>query len=391
MLATQVVVQFIGKTNRLWPQGLAGGRVTNSFHEKTLHEQKIILQSFPNNPKQEGTLLPGTHRWPFQFLLSSQLVETIEDQMGQVFYYVTATVHRVGVGATKLRSRCDILLLRTPHGSDTADNSLPTTSVTSERKMDICDTNICIEKSSVAGGTQLPISLTISPNTKHVYIESMTVILHEKKIYRLPETQARRSEVYDYKVALYSVHSAADPDLRSSGPSLKPQDIKRAFNIKNAHISLNEGPFQYRLIFSLPDCFRLNHSTTYHEIDIRHTLKIHIELSSPVPHSTDAVRTDICLETPITILDCRLKDDYNKLPSYEEAVLYDTSVDQEDVSKSTGFLFVLVIWNTKRSGTVLVVIGSNLEQNNDSLHWPPQARLFLLLLLMNQLTKNNCK
>ncbi|OBZ87887.1 putative arrestin-related trafficking adapter C2D10.04 [Choanephora cucurbitarum] len=332
---SQVVVQFIGKTTRLWPEGLAGGRLTNSFHERTIHEQDVILQSFPENPKQEGVLPAGTHRWPFQFLLSSYLAETIEDQMGQVFYYIVATVHRVGVGATKLRSRYDVLLLRTPNWSDNAlaGNSLPTTSITSERQLDICDANICIEKSIVAGGAQLPISFCISPNMKHVFIESMTVILREKKVYRMPELHARRSESYDYKVTLHSICEPSSSSLESgSKPAMSLKDLKKALGLKNAHISLNENPFQHRIIFNLPGCMRLNHSTTYSEIDIQHTLKVHIELSSPFDaNSNDTAKTDICFETPFTVLDCRLKEDCSALPTYEQAMLDDSAVDHQDL------------------------------------------------------------
>ncbi|KAI8353380.1 hypothetical protein BD560DRAFT_408412 [Blakeslea trispora] len=332
---TQVVVQFIGKTTRLWPEGLAGGRLTNSFHERTIHEQELILQSFPENSKQEGVLPTGTHRWPFRFLLSSELAETIEDQMGQVFYYIVATVHRVGVGATKLRSRYDMLLLRTPNWSDNAltGNSLPTTSITSERQLDICDANICIEKSIVAGGAQLPISFCISPNVKNVFIESMTVILREKKVYRMPELHARRSESYDYKVTLHSICEPTNSSLEPYNATLSLKDLKKVLGLKNAHISLNDGPFQHRIIFNLPGCMRLNHSTTYSEIDIQHTLKVHIELSSPFDaNSNDHAKTDLCFETPFTVLDCRLKEDCGALPTYEQAMLHDSTVDQADLS-----------------------------------------------------------
>jgi hypothetical protein len=327
-----------------------GARGTKLYHEKIIHEQNIILQSFPENPKLEGILAPGVHRWPFQFLLSNQLIETIEDEMAKVFYYVSATIHRVGMGATKLRSRRDILLLRTPTWSDNAltANSLPTTSITSDRKMEVCDATICIEKSHASSGTQLPISISLSPNIKHVFIESISVILTEKRVYRLPEFQARRVELHDFKVPLSSVSCMIDPDLTTHGliSQLSLKEMRRALGVKNAHIPLDEGPFQHRLIFQIPNCVHLNHSSTFSEIDIRHLLKIHIELTSPAgtnnssdPASIDVARTHIRLETPITILDCRLKEDYNALPTYEEALLVDPILDDKELSESkpTGF------------------------------------------------------
>jgi hypothetical protein len=324
-----------------------GARGTKLYHEKTIHEQNIVLQSFSaENSKGEGTLQPGLHRWHFQFLLSNQLVETIEDEMGKVFYYVQATVHRTGMGTTKVRARRDILLLRTPNWSDSAltANSLPTTSITSERRMDVCDATICIENSNVSSGTQFPIALSLSPNIKHVFIESISVILTEKRVYKLPEFHAKRVELHDFKVTLSSVTSLVDPALTDTyglTSQLSLKEMRRALGVKNAHIPLDQGSFQHRLNFILPNCVHLNHTSTFSEIDIRHCLKIHIELTSPGSDDTDEVaRTHIRLETPITILDCRLKEDYNALPTYEEALLLDPIIDDHDhpdTKKPTGF------------------------------------------------------
>ncbi|ORE03147.1 hypothetical protein BCV72DRAFT_233523 [Rhizopus microsporus var. microsporus] len=338
-LASQVVIRFVGKSYMLWPEGI-GSRGSKVYHEKIIHEQNVILQSFPENPKSEGVLDAGLHRWPFQFLISNQLVETIEDELGKVFYYLTATIHRVGVAATKLRARRDILLLRTPHWSDAAltANSLPSTSITSERRLDVCDASICIEKSSCSSGTQFPISISISPNIKHVCIESISVLLTEKRVYKLPEFQARRVELHDFKVTLSSVTSLIDPTLTHGIVSqLSLKEIHRALGVKNAHISLDDGPFQNRLIFTLPSCVHLSHDSTYSEIHISHTLKIHIELTSPAFDGQDTARTHIRLDTPITILDCRLKEDYNTLPTYEEAVLSPLIDEEDEPCKPSGF------------------------------------------------------
>ncbi|CAO3633984.1 unnamed protein product [Mucor hiemalis] len=338
IMASKVQIKFVGKSHMLWPEGI-GARGTKLYHEKTLHEQNIILQSFPENSKGEGVLAPGLHRWSFQFLLSNQLIETIEDEMAKVFYYVQASIHRVGMGTSNLRARKDILLLRTPHWSDSAltANSLPSNSIISERKMEVCDATICIEKAHVSSGTQFPISISLSPNIKHVFIESISVILTEKRAYRLPEFQARRVELHDFKVSLSDVTSLVDPALTHGlVPQLSLKEMRRALGVKNAHIPLDEGPFQHRLLFLLPNCVHLNHTSTFSEIDIRHCLKIHIELSTP---ATDEVgRTHIRLETPITILDCRLKEDYNTLPTYEEALVNDPVIDEHpDTKKPAGF------------------------------------------------------
>lgn len=262
--------------------------------------------------------------------------------MAKVFYYVQATIHRSGMGLPNLRARRDILLLRTPNWSDSAlaGNSLPTTSIISERRLDVCDAMICIEKSNVSSGTQFPISISLTPNIKHVFIESISVVLTEKRVYRLPEFQARRVELHGFKVTLASVTSLVDPALTSTHglvTQFSLKEMRRALGVKNAHIPLDMGPFQHRLNFTLPNCVHLNHTSTFSEIDISHSLKIHIELTSL--KNGDSSKTHIRLETPITILDCRLKEDYNALPTYEAAVLSDPVIDEKDQDSNnpTGF------------------------------------------------------
>lgn len=293
-----------------------GSRKGKHYHEKVLHKQELTLASFPEN---NNTLDAGVHRWAFQFIVSNSLVETIEDEMSKVFYYLTATVHRVGKSITNPKCRRDILLLRIPDWSndDLIANNLPATSITSDRRLPTCDVHLCIDKSSASAGTPFPISIKISPNIKHLFLESISVILSEKKIYQLPEFQAKRIEYNDYKVSLVSSACLVDPTLNPFDTCFDLKEINRILHVKNAHIPLDEQPFLYRLIFTLPNCVHMIHSSSFSELTIRHTLNIKIGLSSETHESPIRIH----FETPVTILDCRLKGDFNKLPTYEEAAL----------------------------------------------------------------------
>ncbi|CAO3590909.1 unnamed protein product [Absidia cylindrospora] len=121
-------------------------------------------------------------------------------------------------------------------------------------------------------------------------------------------------------------------------------NLRRSLTTKNAHIPLTATPFQYRFVFTLPNCVHLNHTTTYNEMHFAHFLKINIEISFPQEHEHDQdnndtkvedgkkgiLRTSVHLDTPITILDCRLKEDYATLPSYD-ASQHDSTVDSDDM------------------------------------------------------------
>lgn len=357
MSATQVVVKLVGKSHMLWPEGL-GPRGTKVYHEKTVLDQNLILDCRP----EDDQLLPaGLNRWPFEFLIPNSMVETIEDEMAQLYYFVSATVQRPGMGTPNLRCRRNILLLRTLAPSDDAltSHALPTTSIVAERRTEACDASIYIEKSIVSSGTQFPISIVLSTQMKNVKLESMNVVLTEKRVYRVPEYNAKRAELHDFKLQLTSVNSMADTEqmrqamVEDSDISL--QEIRRALSAKNAHIALGSTPFQYKFMFNLPNCQTMNHTTYFKEMNFLHHLKIDIELSVPTSRasspdpsteggsSSSAVtteRTHIHLETPITILDCRLKEDYTTLPTYQES-MSDTAVDEEDtddvLQKRAGF------------------------------------------------------
>ncbi|KAG2236217.1 hypothetical protein BDF21DRAFT_426743 [Thamnidium elegans] len=354
MTACQVLVKLVGKSNMLWPEGL-GHRGSKIYHEKTILDQNIILDSRP----EDNQMLPaGLHRWPFEFLIPNRMVETIEDEMAQVYYFISATVQRPGMGTPNLRCRRNILLLRTlaPSDDSLTSHALPTTSIVAERRTPACDATIYIEKSIVSSGTQFPISIMLSTQMKNVSLESMNIVLTEKRVYEVPEYNARRAELHDFKLQLASVVNTADSEQMRQAmvPSAEvpANQIRRALNAKNAHIPLGITPFQYKFMFTLPNCLTMNHTTYFKEMNFLHHLKIDIELSvpstgtrPPSPYSSDEgtgtmERTHIHLETPITILDCRLKEDYTTLPTYQES-MSDTTIDEEDaddvLKKRTGF------------------------------------------------------
>ncbi|KAI8092977.1 uncharacterized protein BX664DRAFT_313075 [Halteromyces radiatus] len=385
---SSVVIKLIGKSFTLWMEGIGSGRATRYSYEKKIHEQDLVLQTWlpttppplisksssgssfkstlannikggssstslkitnddnnndNNNSNISGILSPGLHRWPFEFFLSNKLVETIEDETGKVFYYLTATVHRSSGMKSKIKCRRNILVLRTPHADAILTaNSLPTTSIISDRRYPACDATICVEKSMASSGTQFPIDLTLVPNMKNVFLESISVLICERRVYRLPEFDARRGEMYDFKMPLLSITNLSDrttwalpstddhddddnndENRTNQQETTLDQKVRSALFTKNAHVPLNGDPFQFRFIFNMPNCIDLNHSSTFSEIDIRHFLKLSIDIRSPEGPLT------IRLDTNITVLDCRLKEDYAALPTYE-AALSDVTVDMED-------------------------------------------------------------
>lgn len=374
MTACQVKITLTGKSNMIWPEGLGHLTSTKIYHEKTILDQNIILDSRPD----DNQILPaGLNRWPFEFLIPNGMVETIEDEMAQVYYYVSATVQRPGLGTPNLKCRRNILLLRTLAPSDEAltTHALPTTSIVAERRTEACDATIYIEKSIVSSGTQFPISIVLSTQMKNVQLQSMNIVLTEKRSYQVPEYQAKRAELVDFKLQLASVNDMADIEQMKQAmvptSDIPLSQIRRALTAKNARIPLGSTPFQYKFLFTLPNCLSINHTTYFKEMNFLHHLKIDIELSVPCSASSSGTgqdgdydmngnaieRTHIHLETPITLLDCRLKEDFTTLPTYQES-MSDTAVDEDDeddvLKKRAGFFICPCYVDYKKKSTIKV-------------------------------------
>jgi hypothetical protein len=278
------------------------------------------------------------HKYPFEFLMSNKLVETIEDEFAKVTYYLTASVERSGFGS-KIKSRKDILLLRTEWNDQAlTNNALRDTSVNIERHLKSCDAYIQLEKTTASSGTDIAVDLTLSPLMKTVHLESLSAVLSERRAYRLPEYQARRHELTDQDLNLKRIIDISEFAATGEEQTVTESDLRRALSSYSAQIPLSGSAFQRRLIFTLPNCIRTNHSTTFFEIDFKHWLKLDIIISRPPTAEELAATTEeknivfdrIRLDIPMTILDCRLKEDFGTLPTYQSAVM-DYKLDDDDI------------------------------------------------------------
>jgi hypothetical protein len=351
-----------------------GPRGTKLYHEKTIHEQNIILSTETLN------LPSGLHKWPFEFLMSNKLVETIEDEFAKISYYLTASVERLGFGSSKIKCRKDILLLRTEWNDQAlTNNALRDSSVNIERHLKSCDAFIQLEKTTASSGTDIAVDLTLSPLVKNAHLESISAVLSERRVYRLPEFQARRNEFTDQDLHLKRTFDISEFSTEDEEQTVTEGDLRRALSSYYAQVPLSGTPFQQRLIFTLPNCVRTNHSTTFHEIDFRHWLKLDIAISRPPNDeelSTAAVEKQfvfdrIRLDIPMTILDCRLKEDFGTLPTYQAAI-QDYKLDDDTEIK--GFqcpCFVAFRKTQKKCANPLHIPGSYHIQEDYPAHSPP--------------------
>ncbi|ORX47158.1 hypothetical protein DM01DRAFT_1339179 [Hesseltinella vesiculosa] len=293
--------------------GIQTGRMTRYSYEKKIHDQHITLVHEPvhqDGKPTKTTFAPGLHKFPFEFVIPNSVTETIEDETGKVFYTLTAALHRASGLTNKIKARRNVLVLRTPSDMDLTNNGFASASIVTERHTEACDAVLMLEKTTASSGTAFPIDVNLHARTKHVYLESMSALLSERRIYRLPEFNTQRGDMFSYRLPLHTITNQASPEADAD----LDRSVRRAVFTKNAHVPLTGEPFHYRFEFHLPNCLDLSHSSTFPEIDIQHFFKLTLTFSTP------GGPMQMHLETNVTVLDCRLKQDYTILPTYEAAL-----------------------------------------------------------------------
>ncbi|KAI9322331.1 hypothetical protein BX666DRAFT_1893920 [Dichotomocladium elegans] len=374
---SSVAVTFRCTANTYWPEGI-GTRGTRLTSEKVLSEQTLVIIEEPTQ------LPPGTHRFPFGFLVPNSIVESIDDVYGRVRHTVEARVIRPGISLlNSWTTSKTVLVLRTYlSNSLLTNNSIHDLSRTLEKRIAPADLQVVIEQAAFSAGDAFHMRTIIQPQMKHVRLEHMEVVVGEHFRYMDIESRAQRNGHEHFPLEFRSSSSLVDEytdttnEIRHIFSSSSPSNKTRT----------NELPaigdtFAHRLTFATPTCHQnIHHSTThYKEIQFRHDLTVKLTLSFPnegenacssssagsgassssassstssfvVPEEGQLGQQDqgastsgswhqmlskfrvsrekgkdknriydtIVFEVPISVFDCRLKEDFGRLPSYFE-------------------------------------------------------------------------
>lgn len=271
-----------------------------------------------------------------------------------------------------------VMVLRTyMSNSLLVNNSLNNLSRTFEKHMVYGDIEVVIEAAAFSSGDLFYIRMIIEPQLKHTRIEHMEVNVTEIRKYCVPEMRAWRTDQSVFPLPFAgSVRLAEFGEVDVTTEQLLPVFDKSQNGIELVH------DFAHRLAFYAPTCQQnIRHTTYIKEILVKHHIEINLTISyldiqgnrqhlsrrssmeseslgtlTPPPaahipnHSPRAVgsptgantngvtwqnvlqrlnkakaessksrKTDIIsLDSAITVFDCRLKEDYGRLPSYSE-------------------------------------------------------------------------
>ncbi|KAI8062539.1 hypothetical protein BC940DRAFT_322068 [Gongronella butleri] len=355
-----------------WPEGI-GARGTRLSYEKTLSEQTVQVLDASDQPKGYIQVPSGIHRFVFTFVVPNSIVETIDDVYGRVKHTVEARVTSPGISLlNSWHISKPVLVLRTYLSTGMLTNhSVQDLSRTFEKHLTALDLQLIVEKAAFSSGDLFHIRCIMQPQIKHLQLEHLDMFVIESRRFAVPEMHALRT---DSAKLLFTFLTAHELD----GGSLPPAAWAGLLGKQPMPIPVHDTVAS-RLTFASPTCVRnCHHSTTFKEILFRHHLSIHLTFSYPdydapqdmasmsatstptssrpaspshspgssapstptgaefpsssttwLPkklrkqqnHGTSGAprkRETLKFELPIDVYDCRLKEDFGRLPSYFE-------------------------------------------------------------------------
>lgn len=263
-----------------------------------------------------------------------------------------------------------VMILRTyMSNSLLVNNSLNDLSRTFEKHMVYGDIQVMIEAAAFSSGDLFYIRMIVEPQLKHTRIEQMEVNVIETRKYAVPHMRAWRTDQSVYPLPFAgSVRLAEFGEVDVTTGQLSPIFDKSQNGIELEH------DFAHRLAFYTPTCQQnIRHTTYIKEILIKHHIEINLTMSyldihghrqhlsrrgsiteaesptgtlTPPPavhlhprgNATPITRQNVVqrlnkvkVEDPknrkkdtmnfdsnVMVFDCRLKEDYGRLPSYSE-------------------------------------------------------------------------
>ncbi|RCH78760.1 hypothetical protein CU098_003086, partial [Rhizopus stolonifer] len=312
------------------------------------------------------------------------IVETIEDVFGRVKHTIDAKVTLFESGIQQILNNWHaskpVLVLRA-YMSDSllTNNSLQDLSRTYEKQLPAADIQLVVERAAFSSGDLFFLKMILEPHRKRVRLEHMEISITENRRYSVAEARANRTDSETFFLSFLKsvklVEGGEDEaDLRPVFVK-NDEDARPILSTNSSTSSFGDEPslFQKSGQFNdtieqqaadatsslvappPPAAFLPQNETQGRQTLINENATVIQPMSNintnPVHQSTwlsklrkptnqrengaqvVRKRETIRLETPITIFDCRLKEDYGRLPSYSELNVTSNLTHGDDKSK----------------------------------------------------------
>ncbi|CAG8694230.1 31462_t:CDS:2 [Gigaspora margarita] len=306
-----IEMEFVGKTKTFWVsdernifsekreiishkwQFMIPQVNESSIHEYPRNSIFSIKQLSSSHHDHINIVPAGTYTFPFEILLSGNLPETIEADLGHVQYRLFAQAHRPGL-LPKLTKQIDIEIIRVL--SDDVDSE---GIVLSKDYEDILNYDISIPNKSYPLGQTIPIEIKLIPYIKKLKIHGLRIKLLENTVYKAQNEIFEISKV----VATLDIENLVQNNLLQE---VNEEDI-------------GNTSYQSNFNFLLPNCNnKIHYSCNTPLIDIKHVLEFYIIITLP----KNDTRTKLRIECNINLVSCLAAGQNFTLPKYEESLLF---------------------------------------------------------------------
>ncbi|EEB05040.1 arrestin Aly1 [Schizosaccharomyces japonicus yFS275] len=319
----KIQLGFYGKARTEWPDGIPPKR-TDMYEESNImyhswlfyhYDQKLdpeshgaiwhsIDSTYTDTSKYTMThdhFYPGQYVYAFELPISCTFPESIQTDMGMVYYYLEPFVEKYGTFASNASGRLKVELIR----------SLSTASIASSEPIIVSRNwdNALHYEISITGkcqvmGQRVPILFKFTPLAQ-IKLQKLYVILIERRNYYCRQRTVHRKEKTRQLLVYEKVATNEDGNMlhifRKTGNTLEFEDYVR-----------------------IPGCHDMasnivNFDTTYPNIKITHTLRT-VLLLSRMEDARPAEKPKsykIFIDSPIIIMSCRCCQSSTVLPAYE--------------------------------------------------------------------------
>ena len=251
------------------------------------------------------TFTPGLYVYSFELPIDSRLPESIDVDLGNVKYFLEATVERAGAFRANLVGLKEVTFIRAP-----SEGSLEQVEpiAISRNWEDQLHYDIVISGKSFPLGAQVPIAFKLTPLAKvqchriKVFVtENIQYYTSNKRVHRLEPT--RKVQLFEKRADGPSTSAYPGSSMRitsgggvaydgreaaAAGDENVPRDTNNLLgNLEGEH---NIGPTEMEFSVQLPSCHsmkerdkshKIHFDTTYHAIQVHHWIKVHLKFAFP--------------------------------------------------------------------------------------------------------------
>ncbi|CEP09004.1 hypothetical protein [Parasitella parasitica] len=271
-----ITLKFIGKAKVNWTEGLGS-------HQRHYKEEKTIIKhewSFLPSNRKTYHLPEGHYKWDFELPLPGDLPESVEHDLGQVYYRLKAVVER----PTFSMNYNDRKMLRVSRVLLPSSLELTQSLVISNVWTDKLSYDISVPSKVYSMGSLIPITFALVPIAPDLQVRSVSCVLKE-----------------------YTTLAAEDHS-KMEGKVIR--------HLRDENFASGPDPWTKTELLPVPDfTSHLVQTDSFCDlIKIKHKLKFTVSLTNADGHISE-LRAAI----PVVIAEISPEEDENALPAYEDA------------------------------------------------------------------------